>query len=464
MAKFGYVNCKNCGKSMKKNALKGHKCVTKAKVADPLKQCPHCKKYLASKSYANHLEFCQARDFWRVNRKFFVFFDKVVRYYVRAEKAKRALERRRKTKMEMAELFEGEKLTEEEFKWAVEEKMADEDKQFNLKLIAAAKEQKIDPKNVKYVRIIKDTIRNYNSGISSRQIIYGFLAEKGMLNEKLKGFINRGLRLKDYPTNEELEKNEYLFSKIIKIRGVTGYNDVYSRFHCMLEKHFNDPTTYQCPYCKKYLKKIRDHIKMCPIFPAAYDLTREKTIEEFIRRWYKTEHWYPEKMDYYINYYKQYPYKYFLATIDKHVDNRTAFIKKIEDGKRKFASMTAEKFNAKEFVKEVREWNPNEVMKEKILELGSFADEEEVPDDSLKSDDFSHFDYLDEKSEIKEYGEPEDEDLKETMKLFFKGEVKRVEENEEVDDKDDEDAEEEQEEVNEVGFDEDFEIYINKRK
>lgn len=422
MVKKGYVECEKCKKVMKKTAKRGHKCVT----VDPLRpiKCLKCSKEVPAMEFGRHQRICETRAFCHQHMSFFRFLKELI------IKANADISRRHRHHLKeaaraeyLSTLLEDETLTPEVrtgvLGIATETKRRAED----LEALKEAKSEGIVFSESIPIDVIKDTMKGLNSKISARQIIYEYLADNGKLNDQVKERINNRLKKKDFLTNKELLCNPQLFNKIIQVRVVTGYKERAQRYYLMLERHFNDPSAFKCPFCSKYILDVKAHIGRCDEFKQCFDVDKETSIKKYLDTCYKSK---GEQREYFINYYKQYGVSYFIDTIGTHIQNRDAFREKIEAGKRQFAKETSKPFNPSEMVKEVNEWIPIKKAKEKVDPPNQqeeqedfqavkhlFIDSDVDADEEMESEDC-------ESHSLSEQPVPDHADLVKTMKSFLK--------------------------------------------
>ena len=449
MARFGLKVCEKCRKAFKPQGFAKHKCGPSLPPVPKYKECEICHKKISASFYKKHVGICKANKFWVENRAFFLFFSMIVKRFNLTIKKQQVAEDTRKIKEHLFEVFEGIKRTKEDWELMAEGELENRENEIDRKIIEACEEKQIDPKNLKLKRAIRDVIKDKFANLSVRQLVLSCVYEKGLLTPQIKHILDKKLKYNDLPTDEEIKNNGDLFYNLEKLRRQTGYYHYYDEYYQIAMRHLIFPDFYKCPYCKKYIRHIKKHIRKCVKFPEVYEADKENSIKNFLVRYYYDEYikWPEYKLQYFLNYYKNYPYKYFLSSVDAHVKNSFTFRRKIEEGKRKFAQMTAPKFNIKDFIKSVDDWDP----KGKIEEKEFAEDDIQSQILSAKSERESdaegygeHFDYLkDEEKKVKSDDENRilsDEEIQSTASLFFKFKKRplppQAEEEEEEEDED----------------------------
>jgi hypothetical protein len=354
MVKFGYVKCEECGKEICKKQLKRHKCVLKEKRA--LEKCTSCGKEVTSDHLARHVERCLPKNFWKTHQYFFCYLLRIVRAFNR-ELRKEAFLGSKEAKKQI--------IMNQYCKERAEVDLRKNQKQLNeeakerendiLRIVReTAEELKIDFEKEIKKEAIKDLVTFCYPGLSCRELIFTYLKSTGFNNERAIAIVDKKLRKKDYPLDEELKDNKKLYEEIQEARTKCDYYRYYQRFYQMIQKYFKSGNAFVCFYCRKCFSNMKQHLRRCEpcrkLFNGETDneedkrnfMTKEEeeNKEKIIKFYLETFHgaalWEEWLLEDYINYYKRYSYNYFIETIERRVKNRKAFIEKIEEGRKEF--------------------------------------------------------------------------------------------------------------------------------
>lgn len=354
MVKFGYVKCEKCGKEICKKQLKRHKCTLEDKRAP--KKCTACGKEVTSDHFARHTERCLPKNFWKTHQYFFCYLLRIVRAFNRELRKEAYLGNKEAKKQIIMKQYGKER---EEVDLRKNQKQLNEEAKEReddiLKIVReTAEELKIDFEKEIKKEAIKDLVSFCYPGLSCRELIFTYLRNTGFENNKAIAIIDKKLRKKDYPLDEELKDNKKLFEEIQEARNKCDYHAYFQRFYQMIQKYFISGNAYVCFYCKKCFSNMKQHLRRCEPCRKLFngdtgkeeDNRREMTKEEeenkekIIKFYLETFHgaalWEEWLLQDYMNYYKKYSYNYFIETIERRVKNRRAFIEKIEEGRKEF--------------------------------------------------------------------------------------------------------------------------------
>lgn len=354
MVKFGYVKCEGCGKEVCKKQLKRHKCErvdTKG-----TQKCHACGKEVGYTNFATHIKRCLPKNFWKTHQYFFCYLLRIVRAFNR-ELRKEAYLGNKEAKKQIIMKQYGKEREEVDLrknqKQLVEEAKEREDDILRI-VRETADELKIDFEKEIKKEAIKDLVTFCYPGLSCRELIFTYLKSTGFENEKAIALVDRKLRRKDYPLDEELKDNKKLYEEIQEARSKCDYYRYFQRFYQMIQKYFKSGNAYVCFYCKKCFSNMKQHLKRCEPCRKLFngetgneeeqrsEMTKEEeeNKEKIIKFYLETFHgaalWEEWLLNDYINYYKRYSYNYFIETVEKRVKNRKAFIEKIEEGRKEF--------------------------------------------------------------------------------------------------------------------------------
>ena len=413
MVKFGNVKCDKCGQEMKKSRLALHKCT---KVAAPThEKCISCGKDIPAKNFARHYQACRAKGFWKLHMYFFLFFLRIIRTFNRELKKLRYLgcQQAKKRFIEEQTFVEGGKVDLRKNQSLLSTVLKVEEENVLSGVKVCANEQGFDLEDIDNAEAIKDSISYSSPGLSCRQLIFDFLKEKGIEDTTTIDLIDKKLFRRDYPTDEELEENPYLFNKIKKLRVQYDYHSYYERFYYMLVGYYANRDRYQCHLCKKFYLNMKRHMKNCKPYRELFYGHEEEAIQFYLKTFFNSDFWSQEKIDYYVNYYKNYSLNYFIETISEHVRHRRAFIDRILEGRRKFRILNglAYHYSFRALVAEIDAWHPacfEELTEEKKAEKKYFNDLNHYFDPDYKEED-SFYDRFEAK--IDEGGEEESKDM-----------------------------------------------------
>lgn len=220
-----------------------------------------------------------------------------------------------------------------------------------------AEEIKIDFEKELKKEAIKDLVTFCYPGLSCREIIFTYLKSTGFNSEKAIALVDKKLRKKDYPTDDELKDNKHLFEKIQRARTNCDYYRYYQRFYQLLTRYFISGNAFVCFYCKKCFSNMKQHLRRCEnckilfngkiyddkipteksVMTPEDEENKEKIIKHYLETFHGAALWEEWLLKDYINYYKKYSYNYFIETIERRVKNRRAFIEKIEEGRKEFS-------------------------------------------------------------------------------------------------------------------------------
>ena len=426
MVKFGYKKCETCGKEYKKSQESRHKCFNKI---DDRVDCPVCGVKMANTNYYTHYKKCRAKEFWEKYKSRFLFLLKVMKKFNLEMKRRCYVGSRFEKKHYLdkngisGSLKKNQKLFCE---------LANEREQkalINLRL--KLREENIDEEDLYNIDAVKDSETYTFPGMSVRQIIFDFLKNRNLADNELIERIDMKLYKKDYPTDDEIQENKYLYKKIMKLRMQYDFYDYYERFYYLMIDCYDRPENVQCKYCLRYFLDLKNHRKKCDKFKEAFYADKRKIIGEHIRKFYKTDNWTTEKEVYFIDYYSKYSANYFIETIGKHIKSRNLFRKKIEYGRRKWLEMQNDEYKNKNIVEELI----NEVRKEcglpprdfKINKYNFQQVDKEIKSDSESDSDsiFSMIKNVDDKEDIND-DEKSYESYKPIFKRMSEKEVKKM--------------------------------------
>lgn len=441
MVKFGFIKCENCGKEVKKTKQNQHKCFKH----EEQEVCPICSLKVSAKHYNEHYNRCRGKEFWVKFKPCFLFILKAIRRFNISMK-KAAFQGSRFERqsfldlnsipgslMQNRELFN--KLGKER-----ENKILEEDKK-------RAKEMGIDFDKLYLSDAIKDTISDNFPGISVRQIIHTFLKNNKIGDRDLYDRIDMKLYKYDYPTDEEIQSNLLIWTKIEKLRNIYRYNEMFQEFYHLLYECYHMPYNHKCQYCLKYFINIKNHYKVCEEFKKAFYKNRDVVITDYLKLFDCYNKWSTAKVAYYLDYYRESSHEYFLDTIKAHVKNRRKFLDKVQIKENEERRQRGEVRLGKRFVcdliNEVRVWcdlKPHKYRfknnKRIIVDNEKEEEDEEVSDSESNSMkpineeiDAEEMDYEEEEIPEKDIALPSripEKDVQ-AMKLLLKQKVKKIE-------------------------------------
>lgn len=386
MGKFGTIKCETCGQIVNKRKIKLHKC----EKDDPKRpeKCTICQKEVRRSNYQRHYLSCRSREFWEFHGSFLMFFSRTVRYFNRDLKARSfqgCLEAKKRWIKDETGLEKNEIDVRKHQGFLFEKQKKEEEQRLN-DAKKVAEEEDLNFETMENKEALKDCLNFVSPRLSCRQIIFDFLDDIKINDEKIKNKIDKKFFKKDYPTDEELGENEYLFNKIKKLRLKYDYKTYYEKFFYILKAYYANRKKFKCCACGKFFWGMKEHLKNCKSFKEKFEEKKEECITFYLYAFYKAYLWENDKLNYYINYYKQYPFNYFKSTIGKHVENKIKFIEKIEEGKRKLKLMInpPQKITFESILKEVNEWKTEEEPEEK-------SDEEKNEEKSELEEEESKF-------------------------------------------------------------------------
>lgn len=354
MVKFGYVKCEECEKEVCKKQLKRHKC--NPKVNRVFEKCTSCGKEVILAHFARHTEKCLPKNFWKTHQYFFCYFLRVVRAFNRELRKEAYLGNKEAKKQIIMKQYDKERWETDLRK--NQKQLNDEAKEREdeiLKIVReTAEELKIDFEKEIKKEAIKDLVSFCYPGLSCREIIFTYLKNTGFDNKRAIALVDKKLRKKDYPLDDELKDNKKLFEEIQEARNKCDYHVYFQRFYQMLQKYFISGNAFVCFYCKKCFSNMKKHLRRCEPCRKLFngdtgkeeDNRREMTKEEeenkekiikfYLEIFHGAALWEEWLLKDYINYYKRYSYNYFIETIERRVKNRRAFREKIEEGRKEF--------------------------------------------------------------------------------------------------------------------------------
>ena len=446
MVKKGCTKCDKCGKMVSKKGIAAHKCDTLKK--NDLIVCMICKTKLKGVSFKAHVPSCEARTLFSKHRSFFKFILRLTRHLNRTFDTREAKDRRRRAFDQIYTIFENDqKYLKENGKELVEVAIEDMRRKGDIEALREATKEGIIISKSLPVKIIKEIYRNSQPKISARQVIIKYLEDHGKYNKYIKYWVDKCLKGKDYPTDEELAQDNIVFTKLQRLRAYTGYKETFTPFYDMLHTHFCKEEAYTCCFCGKYFLKKRDHANKCGTFRNNFDDDKEGMIHSFLKVFYPQYIKDKNIEDYFIDYYKQYSASYFIATIDSHMKNRIAFRENIFKAKQSVL-IPKNIGTTKDLIKEVDAWKPEITLVKRsfdseepvysplISEKEDNDDEEEeeeiVPEKPIEDKNFEvgkgfyKFKKLPLPKDYKSEGEEEEEDSetlkqeKKDMKRYFK--------------------------------------------
>ena len=347
MVKFGYYKCDECGKEVKKSQKSRHK---RFKM-DEIIKCPVCGVKVSNKNYNDHYRRCRSKEYWLEHRYKFLYILKVV--------SKFNLEMKRRCYI--GSRFEKQYyLDKNGIRGSVKKNqkflsdLANEREKKSLESLRKGLEvDDIELDNIYTSEAIKDSVTHNFPGISARQLIFDFLRNRGLGDNELIERVDMKLYKRDYPTDDELKENEYLFKKIMKLRQNYDYYDYFERFYFMLLQCYETPENVECEYCHRFYVDLKNHMKKCNKFEEAFYTDKRKVMSKYMRKFYNTIKWPIEKEVYFLNYYEQYSAKYFVETIGKHIKDRITFIRKIEYGRMIFKQEHGLRQSGRQIVEEI---------------------------------------------------------------------------------------------------------------
>lgn len=356
MVKFGYVKCENCGKEYKKSQASRHKCSK----YEEIEKCPICCVKVDKSNYSKHYKRCQGREFWTTYKPCFLFILRGVKRWNKMMKNRAFIGTRSECKYFLDRFDKSGSINQNrEF---LKELGTQREENALKDMRERAKEMGIDFDTLYLSDAIKDAECNNFPGISARQVIFTFLKNKKIGDTELINRIDNKLYKVDYPTDVELLDNEYVFSKILELRNIYRYNEVFQKFYYLLVECYENQNKYKCPYCSKYFYDVVRHFKVCYSFKQCFyksQESRNEVISNYLKRYEGYAKWSQAKIVYYIDYYKESSHDYFLDTINEHLRNRAKFLRKIEyeeDQERRAKGAGLGKKFVCDLINEVRVW------------------------------------------------------------------------------------------------------------
>ncbi|MBO7695326.1 MAG: hypothetical protein J6T10_22105 [Methanobrevibacter sp.] len=443
MVKFGYIKCENCGKEVKKTKQNQHKCFKH----EEQEVCPICGLKVSAKHYNEHYNRCRGKEFWVKFKPCFLFILRGVRRF-NLNMKKAAFQGSRFERQSYLDLnsIPGSLLQNRELFSKLgqerENKALEEDRR-------RAKKMGIDFDKLYLSEAIKDTASDNFPGISVRQVIFTFLKNNKIGDDKLYNLIDMKLYKYDYPTDEEIQSNLLIWTKIEKLRAIYRYNEMFQVFYHLLYECYHMPYNHKCQYCLRYFVNIKNHYKVCFDFKKAFYKHRDAVISDYLKMFDCYDKWSSAKVAYYLNYYKESSHEYFLDTIKAHVKNRRKFLDTVERKENEERRQRGEVRLGKRFVcdliNEVRVWCDMKPHKYKIKnnkriiikEEDDYEESEEVSESESNSldhmnaeiDEDEEVDYTEEEIPEKDialpYRIPEKE--VQAMRLLLKPKVKKIE-------------------------------------
>ena len=386
MVKKGYIKCEKCGKQAKgAKSFSHHVCVPQTPQAPQVHQppsnsttikCLECGKEVVSRKFLDHQRRCEARAFLENHRGFFKFLCRIIKRHNSALKReedklvhKEALDYVADCTIGNHEISDlDQKLLE-----IAAEKLRKRER--DNEAIKEAANLGIDFSTNISMEVIKDTFKGLTPRISARQVIISYLKENELYTPNIEKWLNITYRNKDYQTDKEIAMTPALYNKVLKMRGLSSYNDTFQKYYYMVAKYFSNNDYYKCKFCEEYVFNPREHVKICSTFLNLYENNRVDTTITFIKTFYFNK---LSDKDYYIEFYKESTPEYFLNTIADNMKDKIAFKEKLDDEQNKIEPPKKEKWDVKAFVKEVsKEVGPDELIPERYTIPFTYIDKEE---------------------------------------------------------------------------------------
>ena len=192
----------------------------------------------------------------------------------------------------------------------LEEKKDKDKKNFKYKLTKIKYNDMIKIKNLNKELLINNLIHAYGPEIKNEDIQLEILGDLEFTKisiiqlfkevvpnslkkyNKIKNYIIKRLdklNKKDYPEDEKIKDNNYLWEEILKKRSKHNfYGDNFNKIKQMIKNFFNNEINeYQCEYCENFILNKKKHCLKCPQFIKKYKEEGDKIIIKFIRENYK---------------------------------------------------------------------------------------------------------------------------------------------------------------------------------
>ena len=361
MVKKGYFKCDTCNRQFKgKKSFTSHKCNTEVN-----QKCYICNFIYPTKKMSRHIESCQYRQYIKIYWSSFWFFFKLIMIYNNNLKVYNYI---------------GTKNTKRDFikKCLMSQNKEDNNDHgidlrkykstFNNEVEIREQKEKdfikqqsdeLNNKNEYNEQVIIEVTNEFSPSISGREIIFNFLKKKNINNKKLYDRLNMKLKQYDYPTNNELSENRYLFNQIKKLRKESSkYNDFYFKFSELLEDIIDNNEKYQCVYCKKLIIHKIKHYKICDLCEKSFNNNKNSFIYNFLKINYNPLKFKEKEEDDIVFYFKNKSFEQFINNISSYIHNKILTREKIENKENENTSNN--KFDVKQFMKDfIEEYDNN---------------------------------------------------------------------------------------------------------
>ena len=387
------AKCELCGKSFKSTKyLNQHKCsveapkveapkveapkveAQKAKPVEPKNKnyvvCPNCFKDIYKKNYARHNVICSSHDIVTKFLPAFLFVARLIKAYNNKIKQENYLGKGVEKKRLIYEYFAGEKEETTETKGAINSINLNEHRGL-LGLKLTEKEAKEISKVEMYTKIKKiknyplkniiETNNGFNPSISARQVIYEYLDSIKIYNEMLNKKIERTIGEDDFYTDVELFNfSPEFYVNVMRLRRTyeENYYKAFGEFLFKIKEVTENPEKFQCQWCLKYFKNLRQHVNKCKKFKENYDSFPHETIDRFLFTFYYNIE--PEDYSAIDNYFNKRPCGDFLKNISYYIKNRIDFVKqemKEKEKEEKVKQLLGKKrYGKKELISDIYRW------------------------------------------------------------------------------------------------------------
>ena len=362
MVKKGYFECNKCNRVFKgKKSFTHHKCDTEVN-----QKCYICNYIYPTNKMSRHLESCQYRQYLKIYWTSFWFFFKLIMIYndnlkvynyIGTKNSKRDfIKKCLMTQNKVDNSDHGIDLRKYKSTFDNEVKIREQkEKDF-------IKQQSVELNNTNEYneQVIIEATNEFSPSISGRQIIFDFLKNKNIHNKKLYNKLNIRLEQYDYPTNEELSENKYLFNQIKKLRKESSkYNDYYFKFSKLLEDIINNNEKYQCVYCKKLIIHKIKHYKICDLCEKSFNNNKNTFIYNFLKINYDPIKFKEKEQDDIVFYFENKSFDQFINNISSYIRNKILTREKIENKQNENLNNN-NKFDVKQFMKDfIEEYDRN---------------------------------------------------------------------------------------------------------
>lgn len=382
--KRGYVYCPKCTRPFKNaKALVKHSCDIKAKKEDNMEPCHICGAKKEKRNLIPHLKACQFRHFKFTLWPIFNFFFRIVSAfnlgirsinYLGCKREKEFLLKRQLRKIRARttlgytpsanarRTFFRRMLAKRYYKATEEARNAFPDAPETL------------------INFITEVEKELKPSISARQIMYDYLKERDVYNEKIYNYVDRKLKLKDYPTDNEIDVGDGdVATKVAVLRDAYDYNEDYQKLKSDLEGYINNNEEIRCRYCKKIIKLQKKHYRVCKTAQEEFYKDKIGFMKDYIQKFYNPLKLKEEEENDAIYLFLDLNYETFLSKIGNYFISHKKTIEKIEENKKnnlKINNKNIKKHTNKDIFNEIlNEINDNN--KKKVVVFNPYLKKDE---------------------------------------------------------------------------------------